>query len=164
MKKKEVFILSGDIQSGKTTSLLKWSATRNDVYGILTPIENGKRFFMDISSGEKFSMEANADEIATIQVGKYSFSMNSFSKAVDILSSGAYNKNGWLVIDEIGPLEISGRGFDEALKEFLQNGSQNLKLILVVRDSIKDAVIARYSLDKHLIKKVNFLNGQDALV
>ncbi len=119
---------------------------------------------MDISSGEKFSMEANADEIATIQVGKYSFSMNSFSKAVDILSSGAYNKNGWLVIDEIGPLEISGRGFDEALKEFLQNGSQNLKLILVVRDSIKDAVIARYSLDKHLIKKANFLNGQDALV
>ena len=82
MKKKEVFILSGDIQSGKTTSLSKWSATRNDVYGILTPIENGKRFFMDISSGEKFSMEANADEIATIQVGKYSFSMNSFSERI----------------------------------------------------------------------------------
>ncbi len=164
MKKKEIYIVSGDIQTGKTSTLTKWSAIRNDVYGILTPIENGKRIFLDISNGEKFAMEAVADEVATIKVGKHSFSMNSFSKAVDIVSSGAYNSKGWLVIDEIGPLEISGRGFDEVLKEFLQNDSSNLKLILVVRESLKDAVISRYNLNNHLIKNVNFLNGQDALV
>ena len=39
-----------------------------------------------------------------------------------------------------------------------------MKIILVVRDTIKDDVIHRYSLSDHLIKEVNFLSGQDALV
>ena len=164
MQKKEVYIVTGKIHSGKSSTLANWCQSRNDVYGILSPVENGKRFFRDISSGEKFSMEAGPDEISTIPIGKFKFSMSAFSKAVEIITSGTYNRKGWLVIDEIGPLELSGRGFDEVLKEILQNAPSNMKLILVVRDSIKDEVIRRYSLTDHLIKEVNFLSGQDALV
>lgn len=161
---KEVYIFSGDILSGKSTSLGKWCQSRNDVYGILTPIENDKRIFMDISTGEKFAMEAKPDEVATIFVGRYKFSMNSFSKAIQILTSGANHSSGWLVIDEIGPLELSGRGFDEILTEILENASAGMKLILVVRQSLRDNVVARYGLNQHLLKEANFLNGQDAFV
>jgi nucleoside-triphosphatase THEP1 len=164
MLKKEVYIITGAIHSGKSTTLGKWCQSRNDVYGVLSPIANGKRIFMNISTGEKFPMEACPNEVSTIPIGKYVFSMNSFSKAVEIIESGANNKKGWLVIDEIGPLELSARGFDEILKEFLENTSSEMKLILVVRDQLRDAVIERYSLKDHLIKEVNFLNGQDALV
>ena len=164
MQKKEVYILTGTIHSGKSSTLAKWCNTRNDVFGILSPVENDKRFFQDISNGEKFPMEAGPEEISTIPIGKFKFSMSAFSKAVEIISGSAYNKNGWLVIDEIGPLELSGRGFDEVLKEVLQASPSNMKIILVVRDTIKDDVIHRYSLSDHLIKEVNFLSGQDALV
>jgi len=164
MQKKEVYILTGTIHSGKSSTLAKWCNTRNDVFGILSPVENGKRFFQDISNGEKFPMEAGPEEISTIPIGKFKFSMSAFSKAVEIIAGSAYNKNGWLVIDEIGPLELSGRGFDEVLKEVLQASPSNMKIILVVRDTIKDDVIYRYSLSDHLIKEVNFLSGQDALV
>ncbi|MFZ7115232.1 MAG: nucleoside-triphosphatase [Bacteroidota bacterium] len=164
MQKKEVYILTGTIHSGKSSTLGKWCQTRNDVFGILSPVENGKRFFQDISSGEKFPMEATSDEISTIPIGKFKFSMNAFSKAVEVLSGSSYNKKGWLVIDEIGPLELSGRGFDEVLKEILQASASNMKIILVVRDTLKEDVIQRYSLNDHLIKEVNFLSGQDALV
>jgi nucleoside-triphosphatase len=161
---KEIYILSGAIHSGKSTTLGKWCQSRNDVFGILTPVENDKRIFMDISTGDKFPMEAGEDEISTILVGKYKFSMNAFSRAVEILNHGAHNKKGWLVMDEIGPLELSGRGFDEILKEFLQSPTTNMNLVLVVRESLRDAVIERYSLNSHLIREVNFLSGQDAFV
>ena len=58
MQKKEVYILTGTIHSGKSSTLAKWCNTRNDVFGILSPVENDKRFFQDISNGEKFPMEA----------------------------------------------------------------------------------------------------------
>lgn len=164
MQKKELYLVTGTIHSGKSSTLANWCQSRNDVYGILSPVENGKRFFLDISTGEKFSMESTPDEISTIPIGKFNFSMNAFSKAVEIITRSTYNKKGWLVIDEIGPLELSGRGFDEVLKEILQNSPSNMKIILVVRDTIKDDVIKRYFLEDHLIKEVNFLSGQDALV
>ena len=164
MQKKEVYIVTGTIHSGKSSTLYKWCQTRNDIYGILSPVENEKRFFQDLSNGEKFPMEAAPDEISTIAIGKFKFSMSAFSKAVEIIAGSAYNKKGWLVIDEIGPLELSGRGFDEILQEILQNSHFNMKLILVVRDTIKNEVIQRYSLSEHLIKEVNFQSVQDALV
>ncbi len=164
MQKKEVYILTGTIHSGKSSTLANWCKTRNDVFGILSPVENGKRFFQDISNGEKFPMEAGPDEISTIPIGKFKFSMSAFSKAIEVITRSSYNKNGWLVIDEIGPLELSGRGFDEVLKELLDNSPSNIKLILVIRDTIKDDVIQRYSLSEHLIKEVNFQGNQDALV
>lgn len=34
------------------------------------------------------------------------------------------HKEGWLVIDEIGPLELSGEGFHDVLKEVLSNRSE----------------------------------------
>ena len=48
------------------------------------------------------------------------------------------HKEGWLVIDEIGPLELSGEGFHDVLKEVLSNRSE--KIILVIRDGIAERV------------------------
>lgn len=164
MNKKEIYIVTGAIHSGKSTSLAKWCSGRKDVYGVLSPKENDKRIFVNISTGEKFPMEAVAGEIITIPIGKFMFSMRAFSRAIEIITRGNYNTEGWLVIDEIGPLELSGRGFDEVVKEILMNAKSNMKLILVVRDTLKNDVISRYSLKDHIVKEVNFESGQDALV
>jgi len=104
-----ICILTAPIQSGKTTSLINWSAVRNDLYGILTPVVGGKRVFMNAQTKEQFPMEATGEE-ETLAVGRFEFSKTGFDKAIQIIRD-AMTKEGWLLIDEIGPLEIKGEGF-----------------------------------------------------
>lgn len=131
MPEKGIYLLTGPVRSGKTTSLVTWSENRNDVQGILTPVINGKRIFMDAASREQFPMEAEGEE-ETLTVGRFAFSKKNFDKAIRIIR-GAAGQADWLLIDEIGPLELSGEGFDAVLKEIL--AVRNRKLLLVVRDN-----------------------------
>lgn len=131
----KVVMLVAPVQTGKTTSLIGWSAGRNDVYGILTPVVDGRRMFMDACSRQLFLMEAREEEIETVSIGRYRFSQQNFERASEVIRR-AIHEEGWLVIDEIGPLELNGGGFSEVLKEVLEQRKN--KMILVVRD--KDAV------------------------
>jgi len=135
---KQVVILSAPVQTGKTTSLLSWSEKRTDVYGILTPVVEGKRMFMNAHTRQLFLMEAKEGEPELLQIGKFVFSKNNFDKAIQIIRDGM-NQEGWLVIDEIGPMEIRGEGFSEILKEVL--AKRKHKLLLIVRD--KDDMVNR---------------------
>src|SRR6478736_5160439 len=94
-----VIILSGPVHSGKTTQLLDWANLRNDVFGIATPVVNGQRVFMNLSTKEHFHMEADPLELDTISVGRFKFSRSAFDQAIKIIRS-AISAKGWLVIDE----------------------------------------------------------------
>ena len=135
--RREVYILTAPIQSGKTSSLVSWSETRDDVYGILTPVADGKRIFMNAHSRQVFLMEAKKDETEVFTVGRFIFSKTNFTKAIRILREEMYRK-GWLVIDEIGPLELDGGGFCEVLKEIL--AVREGKILLVVRETLLEKV------------------------
>jgi len=126
-----IFILSGPVQSGKTTALIAWAEKRNDVYGILTPVVNGKRMFMDVFTKVQFDMEAMGEE-EPLAVGRFSFSQKNFDKAIRIIRT-ALQHDGWLIIDEVGPLELRGLGFHDILKEVL--AQRTAKLLLVVREN-----------------------------
>lgn len=128
-----VYILTGPVQSGKTSSLLHWTEKRNDVYGILTPVVNGKRVFMNALTKEQFPMEAGSDETELLSIGKFVFSNAGFEKAKQIIKESVHNP-GWLVIDEVGPLELKGEGYHDVIKEVLAKRSDNL--LLVVREGL----------------------------
>jgi nucleoside-triphosphatase THEP1 len=146
-----IYILTAPIQSGKTTSLINWSAKRTDVYGILTPVINGKRIFMNAKTKEQFPMEAESEEEG-VDVGRFVFSKNNFVKAVEIIRD-AIIKDGWLVIDEIGPLEIRGDGFCDVLKEVLSVRKE--KLLLVVREGMAEKVKDYFKMsDAEIIKEI----------
>ena len=140
-----VFILTGPVQTGKTSSLVQWVAGRNDVSGILTPVVEGRRLFMDIRSGERFQMEATEEEDEKLSVGRFVFSKVGFDKAVNCIRQ-AILFQGWLVIDEIGPLELRGEGFSEILKEVL--AKRRDKILLVVRD--KDDMVEKLTQAFHI--------------
>ena len=70
----KIFILTGPVQTGKTTSLIKWTEKRNDVYGILTPVVDGKRMFMNVQARQLFYMEATEEETEVLTVGRFIFS------------------------------------------------------------------------------------------
>jgi nucleoside-triphosphatase THEP1 len=143
----EIHILTAGINEGKTSLLHNWASKRNDVYGILTPKENGKRFFLDINTGDQFDMEAVSEEESTLEIGRFVFSKIAFDRAIQILRKAATEKEGWLIIDEVGPLEISQNGFHEFLKEILADKESSLKIILVVRKPLVDDVITIYGID-----------------
>ena len=126
---KQLYILTAPIQSGKTTSLVKWSENRKDVYGILTPDVDGKRIFMNAHTRQLFLMEAKEGEMETFTVGKFIFSKRNFDRAIQIIQVGIDNP-GWLVIDEIGPLELKGEGFCNVLKEVLAKRKHNILLVI----------------------------------
>ena len=143
---KQIYILSGPVHSGKTTHLLRWFSGRKDIGGILSPVINGLRVFQDIRAGTTKKMEAEGDEEVYL-VGKYRFSKSSFEWANDIITKAAQENCSWLVIDEIGPLEIKEEGFYNTLQQVIQGKGQSFQLVLVVRDSILDSVISKFKLD-----------------
>lgn len=150
MQEKKIYILTGAIQSGKTTTLMQWSSGRDDVFGILTPVADGKRIFMDVHSGEQFDMEAGPGEKDSLTVGKFAFSKKAFEKAVEILRGGIKEKKGWLLIDEIGPLELRGEGLSDVVNEI--PGTENkLHVILVIRESLVDKTINFFQLSRQTL-------------
>lgn len=146
--KPEVFILSGPIQSGKTTRLIKWCEGRNDVTGILTPDVDGKRFFFDIETKNLFLMEAREDEGNILSIGKYKFSKSAFERASQILLNAINKNSGWIIIDEVGPLELKGEGFSEVIKKLFLIPSE-LNIILVVRENLFDTVLQYFNIKEY---------------
>ena len=130
-----IFLLSGPIGSGKTTSIGNWAAGRKDVNGILSPVIGGRRHFRDIRSGETFPMEAAEGEESVLEVGRFRFSRTAFERAIQILRT-ALHSPGWLVIDEIGPLEMRGEGFHDIVKEILAAG--RYPLLVVLREGLEE--------------------------
>jgi nucleoside-triphosphatase THEP1 len=144
-----IYIFTAPIGYGKTTALLQWAGKRNDVYGILTPVMNDTRVFMDAHTKEQFAMEATGAE-ETIMVGRFIFSKTNFEKAIQIIRN-AIHKDGWLVIDEIGPLELRGEGFHDVLKEVLI--AREEKIILVVREGLCEKVKEQFETTDSVIIK-----------
>lgn len=139
MPENRIYLLTGPVQTGKTTSLINWSGKRNDVFGILTPVINAKRIFMDAHTHEQFPMEAEKNEAEVLTAGRFMFSKANFEQAIQVIRD-AIHKKGWLVIDEIGPLELKGEGFCTILKEILQNSQKEQIILLVVREGIAEKV------------------------
>ena len=144
----KIYIMTGPVRSGKTTLLSKWSAEKKDVFGILTPVVRGKRFFYDAHTKEKFEMEAEPGEKNIFVIGRFVFSKNSFVKAIEILKKAIQNDKDWVVVDEIGPLELKGKGFSTILKTLLKT-KESFKLLIVVRETLAEKVIDHFKIDKN---------------
>jgi nucleoside-triphosphatase THEP1 len=150
MPDQNIYLLTGPVQTGKTTSLINWTKKKNDVFGILTPVVDGKRMFRDAHTQEQFSMEAATGEKEILTVGRFIFSKTNFDKAIQILRDAMQSKK-WLVIDEIGPLELRGEGFCTILKGILQNRGEEQIILLVVREGLAEKVKEYFDIKGTLI-------------
>lgn len=150
---KNIYILACEKHSGKTTALLQWIKDKKNIAGILSPVVQEERMFYNIANGEYFTMLATAYE-ETLLVGKYAFSKTAFDKANTILLE---TKNKFIVIDEIGPLELLGKGFADTLKNILLH-KKYTNLLLVIRKELVNDLINFFSIDK---KNIHFINIED---
>ena len=141
MVAKKIIILTGEIQTGKTTTLFNWVKTRNDSAGVLTPVKNGKRFFYSIPDAVFYEMETAETDSAILQVGRFTFSAAQFEKVNDsILKWLSESQWKYLIIDEIGPLELNQqKGLWTSLVKILQMNIDST-IILVVRKLFSEHV------------------------
>jgi nucleoside-triphosphatase len=154
-----IYILTGAIRTGKTSALLDWADTRTDVDGLLCPDDDfGKRYFLKVASKEEFPLEVNNGNLDDlIEIGPFQFLKSAFTKANNFLFSFASEmERQYLIIDELGKLELKNQGLHSAaetlIPEFIQNRTQHL--ILVVRDYLLDEIVEYYDISEYqLLKK-----------
>ncbi|MEQ1675214.1 MAG: nucleoside-triphosphatase, partial [Chitinophagaceae bacterium] len=137
----------------------KWTEDRKDAHGILSPEVKGKRVFMNVQSRQLFLMEAKEGETETLTVGRFIFSKNNFNKAVQVIREGI-DKDGWLIIDEVGPLELRGEGFADVLKEVLARRQRQVLLVVREKDGMVEKVKEYFGLSNpEIIREIAELPG-----
>ena len=145
----KIKIVTGKIHSGKTTSLFKFISEHKNTDGILAPIVNDKRRLYHISTKTIKNFETSERSTDIVSVGKYFFLNESINwankKLIDSLNSSVK----YLIIDEIGKLELRGEGLHKSTQEILKEiNISNKILILVVRDYLLDEVLKYYNISE----------------
>lgn len=147
-----IYVFTGKIRTGKTTALYNWIENKHNIDGLLCPDDaNGKRYFITIKSKETFKLEAEMAKDHTISVGPFHFFKTAFTIANLYLIAASEEKTSqYLIIDEIGKLELKNEGLHDAAKVLIPQYMLNeqFHLILVIRDALLDEVLKHYSITK----------------
>lgn len=160
MKTIQVYILTGAQGEGKTkrclelVKLLKESG--KSVGGILAPgfweINTRSAFeLVDLSTNKKIPFAQRDCWKNWIKLKGFYFNPLAIEKGKAILSL-AVKQNDWIVLDEIGKLDMEGHLWGPIFEELIQ--IPNKKWILCVRNSFVDDVIRHWHLDNVKVLKV----------
>lgn len=152
----QIYLFPGPVHTGKTTRLTEWINNKNDVDGILQPLINGRRHIKHILSGETRLLEViqDFDQQNIISIGDYKFSADVFEWAQSQLLI-SFNRNPeWIIIDEVGKLEMDNKGLEPAVSEIINNLNKDIdiNLVFVVRDYLIPNFLKKYSLTKNDIR------------
>lgn len=142
-----VLIYTGEKGVGKSTDLQEKFLQKLNVCGILQPRINGIKYLVDVVSGErrKLELENYTEEEKVITIGNYIFSSEALFWAQQILVDAIQTTNRLIIIDEIGPLELSGSGLEPVLSEIIFEAiTIEKKLLLVVRPTLVEEVKKKY--------------------
>lgn len=140
MAEKKIILLTGPVQTGKTTLLFNWIKNQSAVAGVLTPIKNEKRFFYTPYNENWLPMEADGDE-EKLLVGRFAFSKKKFESVSNQLLQWLQQPQWqYIIIDEIGPLELKQQlGFYKVLQQAAA-ANFTATLIIVVRENLLTTV------------------------
>jgi nucleoside-triphosphatase THEP1 len=151
-------ILTGPVRSYKTTTLMQWCAARPDCGGVLSPDVDGLRCLYNVRAKRHIPWQKQERTSDTdIVIGRFVFDPAAFQTAILWLDQHVQDPDiNILLIDEIGPLELKGLGWDGWLNHFLLHPSTK-DLLLVVRENILDEVVSRYRLqDIRVLRNSDF--------
>ena len=174
MAERPVFIVTGTKGSGKTTlagqmiPLFRGKGIK--VAGILAPdiVERGQRVgyrVKDVSSGQEELLckqggagrqkenrpccDSSPEAAPAKQAGQYVFHPAGIRFGEDALGPGKLKGKDLLVLDELGPYELKGLGWDNALKRLLTRWDGSL--LLIVRESLVDTMSRHYGLKPTMV-------------
>ncbi len=147
LPKNKVLILSGPRRSGKTTALQMWMQETPDTCGWLTPDAGDVRVAERWPDRQIFPFQVFESEGA-VAIGRFLFLEDTFEKMRSGLLAMAEAPCRYKVLDEVGPLELQGKGFASALQVCLHAKANppESQWILVVREELVEAVVAYFKI------------------
>lgn len=156
MNKPNIYLLTGPIHSGKTTALLNWANDKKHVTGVLSPDVDGKRHFLLLPKKQLQLMEASSAETEILEIGRWRFSAAAFKQSITYLEAELEPSTEWMILDEIGPLELRDEGFAFFLHRLLKDASTIRKgVILVVRNTALEPVKIHFGLHRFEVKEIS---------
>jgi len=154
-----IYILSQPTQTGKTSLLMDWVLRTPNVGGILTPDVNGMRKLFDIDTQHYHNLQIG-HQAPGIKIGRFTFDPVVFNLANNIIEQSTTQQYNWIVVDEIGRLEMEQqRGLATAVSAIIkasQTGHFPFKLLLVIRDYLLNDAINYYQLQSAIILDKSF--------
>jgi molybdopterin-guanine dinucleotide biosynthesis protein A/nucleoside-triphosphatase THEP1 len=154
-----IYILSQPIQSGKTTLLLQWLKTQQRVGGFLTPDIDGSRKLLDLTTHTYHTLQLTEQEEG-IKIGRFVFDRNGFAKARQLLTESIQRNDEWVIVDEIGRLELDRKeGLEPELSvviDYFRTHHTQTKLLLVVRDYLLEDVKKHYQIHDAIVPERSF--------
>lgn len=166
MKPPRVFIFTGPIRSGKTTALMNWVGKRSNIGGFLTPDKGELRYLFTLYDRKWHDFQVpdalakTMPESQLVTISKFNFLSGTFGMAHQTLLNDPGMNTDWVIIDEVGKLELMGLGLEPALKQvvaYFNNPETSGALLLVVREELLQAVIDHYQLEHFQV--LNNLNS-----
>ncbi len=150
---KQIKILTGKVHSGKTTRLFTFINSHKSVDGILAPVINKRKMLYHILSKQLKTLEVEGKSDETISIGNYNFLIDSFNWANRKLNDGFSKNPEWLIIDEIGKLELEKKGLFDSADFILKNlKNSKTKIILVIRDYLIKSALELFNLNENEIE------------
>lgn len=150
-----LYLLTGPIRSGKTTALMNALSDRPNISGLLMPDLDGTRQLFDIGERKSYPFQSRANDFPnepTITIGRFTFLQSGFERARQILAETLRKQPEWLIVDELGPLELKGQGFEPHIGRIIhahQHGQLQSRLLIVVRDYLLADVIRHYQIQRY---------------
>ena len=169
IKRPDIFILSGDRKQGKTTMLKEIvSILRNkgvNVKGFLSEAIHSDRLrtgfnLKDIKSSESIELCSTEDKFGGPVQGRYFFNPAAIVRGNEILGSSNYGGTGAIVIDEVGPMEISGNGWYSEIERLCSTSSEIQ--IWTVRRSLAEKAARRWNAGNVHIIDIASTNASEA--
>jgi nucleoside-triphosphatase THEP1/MFS family permease len=146
-----VIIISGNIQEGKTTFVEKVinRLQRKNVKaaGFLSKViyENGERSgytLIDLQSKTSAELCSIKEDKSRERYGKFYFNAEGQELGIRILQNIPDDAD-YIVIDEIGPLELGGKGWAKAIEQLTRRESR--PMIWVVREQLVEKIARKWT-------------------
>jgi len=160
--KPEVIIITGEIHQGKTTFTQKIVSDllnqKIRIAGFLSLGVNkdGIRTGFDlaeIGSPGKIELCSDNEKYNRFKLGRFYFNQEALAFGNAILSPGNLSDKHLIVVDEIGPLEIKGLGWSEAIDK--STTSFLIPQLWVVRKSLVQKISRRWSIGNAYIYDIS---------
>ncbi len=161
-----IFVLTGPVQGGKTTlvsektSLLREKGVK--VMGFLCPgsfSEDLRSAFslVDLETGRRVPMGDVKEQKGWVKFRRFYFNPEAFVQGELWIKSCLKRDPDLLVIDEVGPMELEGKGWSTTLDTLAQNSS--ITQLWIVRQQILPDVIQRWIIpEDHVFTTETFEN------
>ena len=153
-----VTIISADINSGKTTYAKHLIEKHKEEYLGFLSLSNKKKdkfYLYDINDGNKILIMSECGDKNYEKLGRFYLEPGAFDKAYDLLinhlNGESFSKT--VLIDEVGRLELKGRGFNALISKLIE---MNVNLVLCVRKVFVEDVISKYKFENCSVIDVEY--------